>query len=337
MTDSGQTQSTTLARSEGSRDTGDPGLFSSAKTFAPPLGGHVRPGELGGYHIDFAAKAKTPEWPPSWLQPRETQLHVATAQWGLGAYERFLDGDGEKWLAAARAAGDYLLEHQETGGAEDGSWVHLAAMPHTYDLRPPWLSAMAQGEGASLLVRIHRETGDDRYADAASRALKAFDRSSRQGGVRTPLGDGFFLEEYPTDPPSLVLNGGIFSLWGAYDVGVALGDDRAASTFAEGAETLAANIAGWDTGRWSLYDRFPHALPNVASSAYHVLHQTQLRATHRISPLPAFVEAADRFEEYGRSRALRMDAFGRKVAFRLLVPRNALLAKRTPFWRRSAS
>ena len=314
------------------RDLGDPGIFSSSRTFAPPVGSYVRPGTVDGYYIDFTAKAQTPEWPPPWLAPREKQIHVATAQWGLGAYERFLRGEGEPWLAAATAAADYLIDEQEP----DGSWPHLTSMPHTYRLEAPWLSAMAQGEGASLLIRIHQRTRDERYAEAARRALAILDLPTVDGGVRAALGEGFFLEEYPTDPASLVLNGGIFALWGYYDAGTEFGDAHLLGEFELGVRTLATNLWRWDTGRWSLYDLFPHPTPNIASSAYHLLHTTQLRAMGLIAPREEFAQTADRFDAYAASRLHRADAFARKVAFRLVVPRNNLLAYRMPFGPRRA-
>ena len=318
------------------RDLGDPGRFSSARTFSPPVGSFVKPGVLGGYYIDFAAKAQQPSWPPPWLGPPEKQIHVAEAQWGLGCYERFLRGEGEEWLVAATAAADHLVVQQQTGGRLDGAWPHGTAMPHTYLLDPPWLSAMAQGEGASLLIRIYRRSGEERYADAARRALRVCDLPTGEGGVRAPLGDGFFLEEYPTEPASLVLNGGIFALWGYYDAAIGLGDAHAREQFDIGVETLAANLWRWDTGRWSLYDLYPHPAPNIASSAYHLLHTTQLRAMQLLAPHDDFEATADRFDEYMRSRLRRADAFARKVAFRLVVPRNSLLAHRMPFGPRRA-
>ena len=318
------------------RDLGDPGRFSSARSFAPPVGQFIEPGVLGGYYIDFTAKPQDPSWPPPWLGPPEKQIHVAEAQWGLGCYERLLRGEGEQWLAGAISAADHLLEQQQRGGPLDGGWMHGTAMPHTYRLAAPWLSAMAQGEGASLLIRIHQRTGDERYADAAHRALRLLDTPTADGGVRAPLGDGFFLEEYPTDPPSLVLNGGIFALWGYYDAAIGLGDPDARQAFELGVETLAVNLWRWDTGRWSLYDLFPHPAPNIASSAYHLLHTTQLRAMQLVAPRDVFGLTADRFDRYASSRLRRADAFARKVAFRLAVPRNNLLAHRMPFRPRRA-
>ena len=50
-------------------------------------------------------------------------------------------------------------------------------------------------------------------------------------------------EEYPTDPPSFVLNGGIFALWGLYDVGAGARRREVAREFEPGADTLAREPA----------------------------------------------------------------------------------------------
>ena len=310
-------------------------MLSSERSFILPVGSQLSAnGNLGGYYLDFRVKAEKPEWPPPWLVSFEKTIHVAVTQWGLGCYERYLADEGDVWLDAARRASDYLIEHQETGdGAHSGGWVHGVRMPHTYRLEPPWLSAMAQGEGASLLVRLHAATGEERFAQAAVAALKPMAIPTEEGGVRAELDGGFFLEEYPTLPHSLVLNGGIFALWGYYDVGRALGDEAAARSFGEGVDTLARNIHRWDTGSWSLYDLFPHPIANIASSAYHALHLTQLRAMQLVAPRPQFASVIERFEGYRRSRGHRARAFAHKVGFRLILPRNNLLAQRTPFLR----
>ena len=296
------------------------------------MGGNIEADKVRGYYFDLRFKAETPTWPPSWLKSREHQLHVGTAQWALGAYERYLEGEGEEWLACAVEAGRYLVDDLEEGGPSDGAWLHWMEMPHTYRLRPPWMSAMAQGEGASLLVRLHAETGDEIFAEAARRALKPLSIPVRSGGVRAMLGGGPFFEEYPTEPPSFVLNGGIFAMWGCYDVGVGLEDSAAMQEFEDALDALAQNIERWDTGYWSLYDLFPHpVLPNVASSAYHALHITQLRAMHRIAPRKELEETRERFEGYARERGNAARAFAVKSAFRLVTPRNRLLAHRPPW------
>ncbi len=316
---------------------GSPSTFGSERSFSPPVGRNWAPGEpIRGYYIDFSAKGETPHWPTHWLGPREKQEHVATAQWGLGAYERYLDGGGEAWLEGARGATEHLLANQHRGGAHDGGWRQLFSTPHTYRIEPPWLSAMAQGEGASLLVRLHLETGEERYAEAAVRALRPLEVPVSEGGTLAQIDGGPFVEEYPTAVPSCVLNGAIFALWGCYDVGRALGDSDALETFERLVTSLASVLRGYDTGYWSRYDLYPHPVPNIASSAYHLLHIRQLGALERLAPRPQFQPAIERFEAYRASRAQRARAMAHKVAFRLLVPRNAALAHRLP-WSREES
>ncbi|MGH2952436.1 MAG: D-glucuronyl C5-epimerase family protein [Solirubrobacterales bacterium] len=238
-------------------------------------------------------------------------------------------------MQAALAVGDHLLELQEPEGRLVGGWVHRFPYKHTYHLPPPWLSGMAQGQGASLLVRLYSATGDERYAEAAIRALEPMRHSTLDGGVAGDLGGGFFPQEYPTNPPAHVLNGGIFALWGCYDAALALGDDLGRQLAAEGIATLAESLPRWDTGYWSRYDLFPHPLAHLATPMYHRLHTDQLRAMALIDTNPEFSRTAERFDGYARSRVNVGHAFARKVLFRLAVPRNRWLAFRTPWTRRS--
>jgi len=313
-----------------SSNPGSPGFFSSARAFTPEIGPRVSKGKLGGYYIDFRRKQR-----PLRFGDATGELHVAIAQWGLGCYDRYLAGEGDEWLDTALGIAEHMLDRQVPDGAHEGGWIHQWPMTHTYKLDPPWMSAMAQGEGASLLLRVHAATGEDRFAEAALKALRLLSVSTGAGGLRIPLGSGFFLEEYPTEPPSMVLNGGIFALWGYRDAAVALGDAEAEREFETGVDSLAANIMRWDTGGWTRYDLFPHPVTNIASSFYHLLHINQLRAMQVIAPRPELGAAVQRWDRYRRSRLLRATAFARKATFRLLVPRSPYLAHRLPFGRTS--
>ena len=304
-----------------------PGFFSSAKSFALPAGTRFGPEGVRGYYIDLRVKAEAPVWPYASLGRLEDRLWVRVHQWGLGAYERYLAGEGDQWLRNAMDVGRYALEQQVRGGPRDGLWLNRLPYTKTFQLPAGWPSAMAQGEGASLLTRLHLATGEERWADAARRAVAAMRLPSSAGGVQARLGDGAWPEEYPTDPPSYVLNGGIFALWGLYDVGEALGDQDLAHEFEQGAGTLAANLHRWDTGYWSRYDLFPHPVMNVASSFYHALHTSQLEAMQVIAPRPEFESAAQRFAGYAKRRTNSGRAFARKVLFRLAVPRNELVGR----------
>ena len=312
------------------------GFFSSAKSFSLPIGPRIDPGGLDGYYIDMRIKAESPELPAEFAPGAPHRLYVDIAQWGLGALERHLAGEGDAWLDAARGVGDALVAEQIADGPRRGGWAHPFRYPHSLPLPPGWMSAMAQGEGASLLVRLHRLTGDERFAATARAAMLPMRVPSRDGGVQGVIGGAPFPEEYPTDPPSLVLNGAMFALWGVRDTGVALGDEVLAAEFEAGVDTLAANIGRWDTGYWSRYDLFPHPVLNPASSFYHALHVSQLEAMQLIAPRPELGAARDRFAAYAASPWAARRAFARKALYRLAVPRNKLLAHRLPWTRKLA-
>lgn len=303
----------------------------TSRSFGIPIGRNLgRGGGLGGYYIDFTIKAADPSWPPAAATAAERHLHVTTAQWGLGCIERHLDGEGPSWLAGARRAAHHLASEQ-TG---DGGWPHSEAYPHTFDLQPPWLSAMAQGEGASLLARVAELADEPELLAAARAAIEPLLIAGSDGGLSFPLPEGGALpQEYPTNPPSHVLNGGIFALWGIRDLAEATDDRVLRDAFETGVDALAANIEQWDTGYWSRYDLFPHPVRNLASPAYHELHIDQLTVIQELVPRPEIDAALERFRAYADSALGSRRAFASKVLFRLAVPRNQLLARRMPWSR----
>ena len=156
----------------------------------------------------------------------------------------------------------------------------------------------------------------------------------REGGCLTQLGSGPFPEEYPTDPPSYVLNGSMFAMWGMRDVAVATQDASVAALWQDMVATLRDNLHRWDLGWWSKYDLFPHAARNPASSFYHALHIAQLRAMALLTGENAFTIVADRWQAYADSRPKSTRAFASKAKFRIIVPRHPWLAERIPWAKR---
>jgi heparosan-N-sulfate-glucuronate 5-epimerase len=302
---------------------GRAGLFSSSRTFFLPVGQHIDAEAVRGYPIDMSVKADSQDIRSATVAPPHG-LHVVSTQYGLGCYERWLSGDGEEWLQAAVDVARHLVAIQE----DDGSWLHRIDYPHTFPLTAPWRSAMAQGEAASLLVRVHQETGEPQFASAAVAALSPMYKLRSHGGVAAPLEGDVWLEEYPTDPPSYVLNGAIFALWGLRDVAVGLDDPAARAGFATGVNTLAANLWRFDTGWWSLYSLYPHPVRNVASSFYHDLHINQLAAMQLLAPRSEFASTQAQWQRYSASGVNRRRAFAAKAGFRLLIPRRRRLIGR---------
>jgi heparosan-N-sulfate-glucuronate 5-epimerase len=212
-----------------------------------------------------------------------------------------------------------------------GRLAYRMPMPHTYRISPPWFSAMAQGQAASLLVRVAKTL---QRPDLLTRALDAT-RPLLKAPLVTQTDDGPVLQEYPTTPPAHVLNGWIYGLWGLYDVATSFAADppvepgheaavrTAESAFHDGVETLARRLPLYDTAHgWSRYDLYPHPLTNVASPFYHRLHVAQLEVMAALVPgEPAFARAAERWARPLHNPVTFASGLARKVAFRLVVPR----------------
>lgn len=290
-------------------------------------GRHVDRSRLRGYYIDFTPKIGLGEpWPPVWL--RSGYGHVALAQLALGHFERFVAEGNEASLEFARAAAEHFVSVQDrSNGPQRGGWLHTFEFAHRVKLRTPWVSAMAQGQAASLLLRVFGETGNEELAERAVLALAPFRLPVERGGVLAEVrrGGNFFAEEYPTEPASHVLNGAIFALWGVRDVAETLRDDEARSLHEQLRSGLAATAEAFDLGSWSRYDLFPEPPVNVSSSFYHDLHINQLTALGDLYEDRSFRLLAERFRRYQRKQVLRSAAFARKVRYRLVVPRHPIV------------
>jgi hypothetical protein len=243
---------------------------------------------------------------------------IAVAQWGLGNYNAFCrnarSAAREKFLLAS----DWLCERLEQNSHGVHVWNHLFDWEYRQALRAPWYSGLAQGQGISLLVRAHAETGEMKYLHKAGLAFRAFQANTESGGVvfRDKQGDIWF-EEYIVLSPTHILNGFIWAAWGVYDYFLATGSREAIDLFARAVETLQSNLASYDLGFWSLYELSGTLLPMIASPFYHRLHVTQLRVMHRITSENIFAQFANSWENYARSRSKRTRALCYKGAFKL--------------------
>lgn len=243
---------------------------------------------------------------------------IAIAQFGLGNYNLFRQtGDAQRRKQFFIAA-DWLVSHLEANAHGIRVWNHQFGWEYRDTLKAPWYSGLAQGQGISVLVRAHKESGESRYLEAAECALAGFFQPISAGGVTftDDRGDLWF-EEYIVAPPTHILNGFIWAAWGVYDYFLATGDQAAHNLFSRAVQTLLHNIERYDLGFWSLYEQSGTRLPMVASPFYHRLHIVQLRVMHRLTGEAEFARVANRWEEYTQSRVKRTRALCYKGAFKL--------------------
>jgi len=177
--------------------------------------------------------------------------------------------------------------------------------PKAAEIKPGWFGAMCQGQAISVLVRAFISTRDERYLTAAEDAVALFNISSRDGGVKAVFMDRYvWYEEYPTSPPSFILNGFMYSLLGLYDlqsVSVKL-HAHVSQLFKAGLESLAAMLPLYDSGHATFYDLRHFTMKTAPKGArwdYHATHINQLLQIHTIaSNYTIFKETAERWRGY---------------------------------------
>jgi heparosan-N-sulfate-glucuronate 5-epimerase len=287
---------------------------------------HASIAELGPYYLLFLEKADyagpyDPAGIPMLNYHGKIGLQynpIAIAQWGLGNFNWFGRTGEQIRKTKFLAASDWLCDHIEPHPAGGSVWNHDFDWEYRTRLKSPWYSGLAQGQGISLLVRAHRETGDARYLDAADRAFHSFLKPAADGGVTftDEVGDIWF-EEYIVFPPTHILNGFIWAAWGVYDYFLATESQRAQNLFTKAVATLRNNLHRYDIGFWSLYEESGTRLPMLASPFYHHLHIVQLRVLHRLTGEDIFKQYADRWERYAQSPSKRTRALCYKSAFKL--------------------
>ena len=243
---------------------------------------------------------------------------IAIAQYGLGNYNIFSRSADPSRRKKFFLVADWLRDHLEQNTHGLSVWVHQFDWEYRETLRAPWYSGLAQGQGISVLVRAHKESGDARYLDAASRAMESFHHPISDGGIAfIDVSGDLWLEEYIVSPPTHILNGFIWAAWGAYDYFLSTGDAASLDLFSRAVKTLMNNLDRYDLGFWSLYEQSGTRLPMVASRFYHRLHIVQLRVMHRLTGEDKFSRVADRWEKYTHSRFNRIRALACKSAFKL--------------------
>lgn len=285
-----------------------------------PLDGYYN--DLRGIALDHVDPSTARRELDRMTGDRTTANPVSIVQLGLAAWQLRTAEPG--WTGVLEAAATWVANAMD----EHGAIPYHFAIGHTYDLDPPWASAMAQGEAASLLLRGSRALSEPSLAAAAVIAAQPLVDPASPLIVLTD--EGPVLQEYPTDPPAHVLNGWIFALWGLNDLASADSEVpakdrlRAAMAFEAGCAALKRRLPLYRAQRhWSRYDLYPHRIAHVASPFYHRLHIEQLAVMSTLTTDPVLSRIAAEWERGARSPTSTAIAVSRKVAFRMLRPRHS--------------
>ncbi len=243
---------------------------------------------------------------------------IAIAQYGLGNYNLYLDNNDIENLNKFYAVADWLTESLKPNQKDVYVWNHYFDFEYRDVLKSPWYSGLAQGLGLSVLARAYQESNKREYLEAHSKAWVSMTKKIDEGGVIDIDKDGnYWIEEYIVNPPTHILNGFIWALWGIYDTWKLLDNSDAEKLFHQSSKTIENNLSKYDAGYWSLYEQSGTMMPMLSSPFYHQLHIVQLKILTILTSNSVFEKTAQKWKTYKRSRFKRTRAYLGKVLFKV--------------------
>lgn len=271
------------------------------------IGKKIDKESLGGYYNDLTQKvikgdANLDHGIPVMVHSSGEKIKMPTMifQYGLGAYDLWLisDKQNKEYLQKVISCADWAVSTQLDNGAWNVFYYIYPDNPY---------SAMPQGEGASLLLRVYEVTKNKKYYECAKRAIDYMLIPVEKGGVSIYRNQKLLLLEYTHLP--VVMNGWIFAIWGLQDLLYFTKDRIYQKAYNDTIETLKEYLPAFDCGYWSMYD-----LGGMISSPfYHNLHIAQMKALYETTNIILFKEYADKWEKCQKNKLFSCTAFFKKA------------------------
>ena len=234
---------------------------------------------------------------------KKVEMPVAIFQYGLGAYDRYLQTGDKRYLIKFNQTVKWAIEHQD----DKGRWNTFF---YVYPEHP--YGAMSQGEGASLLLRAYTHSGNKEYLKAAKKAIDFMLLPVDKGGTTIYDKDDVVFAEYTHLP--VVMNGWIFAWWGLYDYVQATKDEGAyKEKLDKSVSTLLSYLPRFKSFYWSKYD----AAGMMASPFYHNLHIAQMQAMYQLTGNETFVVYAKKWGKQQHNIVCKTMAFVKKAMQKL--------------------
>lgn len=268
--------------------------------------------EIRGYYNNFTEKVtknstsiEGDDLPTLITESGEEILFpVAIFQYGLGAYDLWLQSDDERYLKKFFVCADWALNNIDKKGRWNNFFFYRPETPY---------GAMAQGEGASLLIRAYLISHDEKYLKEAKNAIDFMLLPLEKGGTTKYEDNNAFLMEYTFK--GMVLNGAIFAWWGLYDFVKVTNDQGLYRDLLQ--KTLNSIIFILPEFRGKLWSNY--SLDGlIASPFYHNLHIAQMDAMYQLTRQPVFKNYMELWRRRRGNPILKSLAFIKKAYQKLM-------------------
>lgn len=237
---------------------------------------------------------------------------LRSARWLLRLLHCYRVSGDEGYLERAEEMSTAFLEDAEMDEAGTPYFPYRVDKGgSSASLDAPWFSGMVQGVALSAYTYFHELTGDERHRENADRVFRSFTTLPRHtdGPWTSMVDDGhYWIEEYPGDPPTHVLNGYCVGLWGVYDYWLHTRSDESRAVLEASLTTLEdvmenfrvpgeVSYYGLDSYAWWEEGDETYREAYRGNQFYHDIHITQLQKLYELSNEEYFREMRDAFVE----------------------------------------
>jgi len=221
---------------------------------------------------------------------------VTIAQYALANYEKYLLTQEDKYKTTFLTQVEYLRNKFDVIGEDMVGFPCHFSMPH-YGLEPVWYSGMAQGQVISVLARAYLLTHDEAILPLIKKVNNFMLYPVSEGGTLTYTPEGnVWIEEYPSEEPSLVLNGFVLSVLGLYDYTRLFPEDgEVYQIYSNLLKSLKESLKYYDTGSWLKYCRLDD---HLCSRPYMKFQVRQMKQLFAVTNDSYFDSIATKWESY---------------------------------------
>lgn len=243
---------------------------------------------------------------------------IAISQWGLGNYNKWKNKKENIYFLKFIKSANWLKDNIKLNKFGVSVWMHNFDFEYRDLLKSPWYSGLAQGQGLSVLVRAYKETKDISYLDVIERVILSFDKNISEGGVNyIDEKNDPWIEEYLVSPPTHILNGFIWGLWGIRDYYIFFKSSKHKKLFYKYSNTILKNLENYDLGYWSKYEESGTLLPMISSPFYHNLHICQLEIMYDLTGNKSYITYSRKWRKYSQNRLYKFLAIINKIIFKV--------------------
>jgi len=194
---------------------------------------------------------------------------LTPALFALYKYNKYLSSTSDEDYLSFHKQWEYLEAHRISN--ETGSYWEYTHDFKRFDLAGPWVSGLAQGIIASVYLRKFRVEKNREYLDTAKRCIDFC--FHKENGLNRSLGEEgqYWIEEYPGEMGSGVLNGYLFFLIALVELTTY--DESYEEKLSLGLRTVLSEIPSYHKGRYLKYSK---NIPDLANRHYQEIHAYQL-------------------------------------------------------------